>query len=248
MGITRMERICARCGRLLSEHESIGPLCLSCYLETYRVLCVPDRVNFEYCKHCGSIRAGHKWVEGGELDAASSKFLKWYLSERVTPCSNDVAEYSLVSVEPVTTPSWRTIYRATFSVKLRGIDSPASVQYSIDVRAKPTICPACKDVRGGDYSVLLQVRGETPKKLAELLSPVIEASNQIMGSIVDIIEYSNGVDFLLLDRGSASKIVRQLKKHYRLRVHSSGEDVGVTSRGRMRRRLVLSVHLEERRR
>lgn len=248
MGITRMERICARCGRLLSEHESIGPLCLSCYLETYRVLCVPDRVNFEYCKHCGSIRAGHKWVEGGELDAASSKFLKWYLSERVTPCSNDVAEYSLVSLEPVTTPSWRTIYRATFSVKLRGIDSPASVQYSIDVRAKPTICPACKDVRGGDYSVLLQVRGETPKKLAELLSPVIEASNQIMGSIVDIIEYSNGVDFLLLDRGSASKIVRQLKKHYRLRVHSSGEDVGVTSRGRMRRRLVLSVHLEERRR
>jgi len=248
MGITRMERICARCGRLLSEHKSIGPLCLSCYLETHRVLCVPDRVSFEYCKHCGSIRAGHKWVEGGELDAASGKSLKWYLSERVTSCSSDVAEYSLVSVESVTTPSWRTIYRATFSVKLRGIDSPVSVQYSIDVRAKPTICPACKDVRGGDYNVLLQVRGETPKRLAELLSPVIEASSQVMGSIVDIIEYSNGVDFLLLDKGSASKIVRQLKKHYRLRVHSSGEDVGVTSRGRLRRRLVLFVHLEERRR
>jgi len=242
-----MERICVRCGRLLTQHENVGPLCLSCYLETRRVLCVPDRVSFEYCKHCGSIRVGYKWVEGGELDAASSRFLRWYLSERVTPCSSDVAAYSLVSVEPVTTPSWRTIYRVTFSVKLWGIDSTVFVQYSVDVRAKPTICQACKDVRGGDYNVLLQVRGETPKKLAEILSPVIEASSQIMGSIVDIIEYSNGVDFLLLDRGSASKIVRQLKKHYRLKVYSSGEDVGVTSRGRMRRRLVLSVHLEERR-
>ena len=245
MGAAEMERICARCGRVLRSGESVGAFCLGCYLETHRVLCVPEKISFEYCKQCGSIRLGYRWAEGGDLEVASTEFLKWYLVEKVAPCSGIVEYYGLESVEPLTVPSWRTIYRAMFKVRLRGVDTEVSVSYDVDVRAKPTICPACKDVRGGDYNVLLQLRGETPQRLATLLSPIIGKSSQIANSIVDIIEYDNGVDFLLLDRGSASKIVRHLKKHYKVRVQSTGEDVGVTSRGKLRRRLVVSVYLEE---
>ncbi|KSW12301.1 hypothetical protein CF15_06020 [Pyrodictium occultum] len=244
-----MQLVCIRCGRPLVEGGSVGPLCLECFIETHRILCVPERLEFDYCRYCGSIRIGYKWVEGGELGEASAKFLERHLSEHVEPCVKEVESFRLESVEPLTAPSWRTMYRVVFSARLRGVDRAVRVSYTVEVRAKPTICPACKDARGGDYNVLLQVRGEKPAKLAKVLSPLLESSRQLANSIVDIVEYGDGVDFLLLDRGSASKIVRQLRKYYRVRLGATGEDVGITSRGRLRRRLVLSLHLlEERRR
>ncbi len=238
---------CARCGRPLEEGRSVPPLCLECYVETTKLLCVPDRLDFDYCKYCGSMRLGHRWVEGGDLDEASGRYLRLYLEQRVTPCVDTVKGYRLASLTPLTEPSWRTIYSVVYEVELRGVDEPVRQEYRVEVRARPTICPMCKDARGGDYNVLLQLRGAEPSELARALEGLFNRSSQVVGSLVDIVELRNGVDMLLLDRGSASKILRELRKKYRLSVRVTGEDVGTTSTGRLRRRLVISARIKGRR-
>ncbi len=212
------------------------------------MLCVPERVQFEYCKACGSIRIGYRWVEGGELGDAIARFVETYFSTRVAPCGGIVEEHRLVAAEPLTLPSWRTIYRLTYALKLRGVDEEAEKSYRVEVRAIPSLCPACKDARGGDYHVLLQIRGVPSAVLAEKLAPLFESSSQVTGSIIDVVEKKNGVDIMLLDRGSASKILRELKKYFKVRTKVTGEDVGVTSTGRLRRRQVISATLREKRR
>jgi len=245
--------LCARCGRPLVRGMHVGAFCLECFLEVNRLLCVPERLVFDYCKYCGSVRIGHRWVEGGELPAALQRFVETYFSDstRVRPCrgsGDTVTRYWFKEAVPLTAPSWRTMYRVVFGVQLQGVDSPVEQEYRVEVRASPSICPLCKDARGGDYNVLLQLRGVEPAKIAKALEALFNTNGQVVGSIVDIVELRNGADILLLDRGSASKILRELRKRFRVRTKTTGEDVGVTSTGSMRRRQVISALLYERRR
>ena len=243
-----MGNICARCGRPLEPGKHVGALCLDCFLETTRLLCVESMLEFEYCKYCGSIRLGHKWVEGGDLEEATRRFLEWYVNEHVRPCTSLVKEYRLIDMYAETVPSWRTIYRLEFEFILEGIDEPVTQLYRVTIYARPTICPLCKDARGGDYNVLVQLRGVEPRRLAEKLSALFNSNSHLVESIIDIVELRNGADIFLSDRGSASRIIRELRKHFSVRVVTTGEDVGISSRGKLRRRLVYSVRLRERRR
>ena len=193
-----MRSYCARCGKQLIPGSSVGPFCLDCYVEMYKLLCVPEQVSFDYCKYCGAYRLGHRWQSGGELEEAVQLFIE-EVARNVKPCRPEVKSFSVESVEPLTQPSWRTIYAIRYSIQIQGVDKPVFQTYRVEVRANPTICPTCKDIRGGEYNVLLQVRGIKPTELARLLRPLLDSSEQIQNSIVDIIEYSNGVDFLLLD-------------------------------------------------
>jgi len=211
------------------------------------LLCVPEKLFFDYCKSCGAVRIGYRWVEGGELPEAVQKYVEQVLAS-VKPCSSDVAAFALASATPLTVPSWRTIYLVKYRIELKGVDEVVEQSYRVEVRANPTICPMCKDARGGDYNVLLQIRGAPPAVLAEKLSGLFETSSQVTGSIIDIVEKRNGVDIMLLDRGSASKILRELRKHFKVSVKVTGEDVGVTSNGRLRRRQVISASLRVKRR
>jgi len=244
---------CVRCGRPLSAGASVGMLCVDCFISTYRLLCIPEKIFFDYCKYCGSVRFGHRWVEAGELSEAVNQYVTLYFSstERVKVCDSlrqYVEDYWFEEARPLTIPSWRTIYSVAFGFRLRGVDGPVRQEYRVEVRARPTICPLCKDARGGDYNVLLQIRGASPARIARALEKLFNSNSHVVGSIVDIIELNNGADILLLDRGSASRIVRELRKTFKVRTNVTGEDVGVSSNGRLRRRQVISVSLVERRR
>lgn len=240
-----MPGFCPRCGRPLDGGGFEG-LCLDCFLETRRLVCVPEKIVFDYCKQCGSVRLGHRWLPGGEVGEASAVYLEKLLEERLRPCTGLVEELWIEGIEPVTVPSWRTMYRVIVAARLRGYDGVVRQDYLVEVRANPTLCPLCKDARGGEYNVLLQIRGVSPAELAKRLEGLLNTNDQVLGSLVDLVEKRNGVDMFLLDRGSASKIVRELKKHYRVKVRVTGEDVGTTSTGLMRRRTVISVSVSRR--
>ncbi len=243
-----MANICARCGRPLEPGKHIGALCLNCFLETTKLLCIEPRLEFDYCKYCGSIRLGHRWVEGGDLEEAIRRFLEWYVREHVRPCTSIVREYRLVNMYAETSPSWRTLYRLAFSFILEGVDEYVEQSYSVTLYVRPTICPMCKDARGRDYNVLVQLRGVEPRRLAARLSTLFSNDSRVVESVIDIVELRNGADIFLSDRGSASRIIKELRKYFNVRVVTTSEDVGISSRGKLRRRLVYSVRLRERRR
>jgi len=237
-----MQQYCIVCGKPLVEGERVGPFCVDCFVKSFRLLCVPEKIVFDYCKYCGSYRDGYRWVRGGELGGVAERYASKVLST-VKPCRDEVESYELESLEPLTVPSWRTILLARYSIRLRGVDRGVTQEYRVEVRANPTICPACKDARGGDYSVVVQVRGLPPADIARSLEALLDSDDRVRDSIIDIVEYRNGVDLLLLDVGSARRLVKELKKKYIAVTRVSGEDVGVTSTGRLRRRTIISVRI-----
>ncbi|BEP17619.1 hypothetical protein PYJP_09710 [Pyrofollis japonicus] len=240
--------VCARCGKELKPGAHVGALCLDCFLETTQLLCIPKRIEFDYCKYCGSIRIGYKWVEGGELGDAARRYLEWYVANQVKPCTPLVISYKLEEITPHTIPSWRTVYELTFSFVIKDVDDVVRQTYNVEIYAKPTVCPLCKESRSGDYDVVVQLRGMPPRKLAEALSSLFETSRQVVSSIIDIVELKNGADIYLSDRGSASKIIKELRKKFEVNILRTSEDVGVSSTGLRRRRMIYSVRLSMKRR
>jgi nonsense-mediated mRNA decay protein 3 len=217
----------------------IGSLCLNCYVKLNKLLCVPQRLVFDYCRFCGAIRVGYRWLEGGELEEAVVRYAETVLAS-VKPCSDYVTSYKLARIEPLTEVSWRTMVRAHYSIQLSG-EVWVEQAYDVEVRANPSICPSCHMARGGDYNVVVQLRG---KLSSELVRRIAKKLDELGGKVIDVVERDKGIDVLLEDRSAASRLLKELRKYARLRIKYSGEDVGVGSTGRLRRRLVISVRVE----
>ncbi len=243
MGVAVLTR-CIRCGRRLEPGEPIlDGMCLECFLEEKKLADIPAKLEFEYCKSCGAIRYGHRWLEPSILEEASKRYLELYLGERLRPLHPLVEELRVADIEPLHTPSWRSLYRVVIEARLRGVEKPVRQEYVVEVRAIPSLCPACKNDRGGDYNVVVQVRGRLDNpRLVEVLGRVLD-SERVAPWVVDVIEDKRGVDILLRDRGAANRIVSELSKHFVLEVKRSAETVGITSTGVERRRLAISVRV-----
>ena len=234
---------CIRCGRPLAPEEPVlDGMCLSCFLEERRLAEVPRRLDFEYCRSCGSLRYGYRWLEPLPLEEASRRYLELYLSERLRPAHPAVEELRVASIDPIHIPSWRSLYRVVVEARLRGVEEPVRQEYVVEVRAVPSLCPACRNDRGGDYAVLVQIRGRLEPRVYHVLAEVLD-SERVAPWVVDVVEDKRGVDILLRDRGAASRIVSELSKHYVLSVKRSAEVVGVTSTGLERKRLTISVRV-----
>ena len=235
-----MTLFCASCGRQYDGATPfIGSLCLDCFVKLNKLLCVPEHVKFEYCRFCGAIRLGYRWVEGGELEEAVIKSASAMLS-KVKPCKSEVRGYRLVELTPVTQPSWLTVVTAVYEVELAGIDASVRQAYRVKVQAIPSICPSCHMARGGDYNVVVQIRGRITPELAARIGRKLD---ELGGKVIDVVERDNGVDVLLEDRSAAARLLREIRKYARASVKVTGEDVGVTSTGRLRRRTVISVRI-----
>jgi len=240
--VARLTR-CIRCGRIVGEGEPLlEGMCLDCFLEERRLADIPERLVFEYCRSCGSFRYGYRWLESLPLEEASRRYLELYLSERLRPAHPLVESLRVASIEPIHKPSWRTLYKVTVEARLKGVEEPVRQDYIVEVRAVPSLCPACKNDRGGDYNVLVQVRGRVTPELVEVLARVLD-SDRVAPWVVDVIEGRNGFDILLRDRGAASRIVSEVSKHFVVSVKKSAETVGITSRGLERRRLTISLRV-----
>ncbi len=237
-----MDRIvCVRCGKPYDGRTVfIGSLCIDCFLEVNKLLCVPQRIDLPYCKFCGSVRIGFKWMPGGELAEVIPVYTKTVLS-KVKPCMDIVGSYSLSELTPLTEVSWRTLFLATYEITLRNPEINVKQSYRVEVRAIPTICPSCHMARGGDYNVLMQIRGRMEPELVRALAVKLD---ELGGKVIDVVEQKHGIDLLLEDRSAASRLLKELRKYVRnLRIKYTAEDIGMKSTGRLRRRLVISVRV-----
>jgi nonsense-mediated mRNA decay protein 3 len=212
-------------------------------METRDLVCIDENLSVDYCKFCGAIRVGHRWVPGGDFRDAIDNYVLHYLPAR--RCSDYVESYSILGHEYLTDPSWRSQLSINFKVKLRGFDKEIKLSKKVTIRLNPAVCPSCKMARSGDHKVLVRVRGAPVRELARSLLPVLDESANVAKSIIDIVEYKNGVDIYLSSKAAASRILRELKRVYRgtLKVDVSAEDVTVDSRGKHRKRVVYTVRV-----
>ena len=237
---------CIRCGKPASQAKHlIKGLCIDCFLEIHVKPRIPRRLEFEYCRSCGSVRIGYQWVAGGDVGEAALRFVKeWFKLHSMCSDVDGVNGCEIVGVKPITVPSWRTVVDVVIKFSVEGLEEPVERSYTVEVYARPTLCEQCKTIRGGDYNVLVQIRGKIDEELAYVVGRLVEENEQIASNLVDVVEDRNGIDILLLDRGAASKLVSEIAKHYKVSIRRSRETVGVTSSGVTRYRMVYSLRVK----
>ena len=237
---------CIRCGKPASKAKFlVKGLCIDCFLEIHVKPRIPKRLEFGYCRSCGGIRIGYQWVAGGDVGEAALKFVEeWFKTHSICSNVDRISDCEIVNVRPITVPSWRTVVDVVIKFSVKGLEESVERSYSVEVYARPTLCEQCKTIRGGDYNVLVQIRGKIDEELAYVVGRLVEGNEQIASSLVDVVEDKNGVNIFLLDRGAASKLVSEIAKHYEVSIRRTREIVGVTSTGVTRYRMVYSLRIK----
>jgi nonsense-mediated mRNA decay protein 3 len=230
--------ICARCGR--EADRLIRGLCPTCFSEAYGVVRIPETLQGEVCRYCGSVRVAGRWVPAGSFEAAVQAIIEWWFG-RAKPVE-PLIRVKLASVEALSKPDWLT----RVALLVEGEDEggvKVQAKVLVKVQLKPSICPTCKTRVSGEYDTVLQLRGGYPSMLEKLALEVIEEAG-VGADAVDLIRTRDGVDVYFTHRGAASRVVRALKRRGLVEsVGRADEYVGVTSTGKRRTRKTIIVRI-----
>jgi len=230
---------CPRCG--METRVLVRGLCPSCFAEVYGLAGVPERVEVEVCRYCGSVRLGHRWVRVSSFGEAVEAIASYQVSKArpVEPLESVEVE----GVEYETLPNWTTRIRLQLAGTARGRRLRGGA--SMTVHLRPSICPVCKVRVSGEYDTLLQIRGGDPRTVEALVERLL-AETGLWTQAVDLIRGRDGVDVYFTNTGAARKLARELSKIIPGTLKPvTHETVGVTSRGRRRSRKTLVYRVEE---
>ncbi len=237
MGIKR--RFCIRCGAEESkDNPIIEGLCIKCYIEVKGLISIPNNIEYRLCKDCGAVLYRGKWIR--DYNSLEDLFESIVLDN--ISINTMVSEIRDIGVKFISTPSWRTLIEVEVHGVLKGIKFSQS--RIVTLIAKPTLCPMCIMRRSKDYEALVQIRLSSPALRYEVDRILKSKSDKISINVVEVKEpKSDLIDFYLADKGSARKLVSLLRKYFNVNIKTSYEDIGITSKGKMRRRIVYSIHV-----
>ncbi len=234
---------CIKCGR--TGTPLIEGMCPKCWLEENRLASIPNTLEVDYCRLCGSIRLHGKWIDTYSMGEAILKVIDAYM-KNIKPSKQIIEFVRVESVEFITQPSWRTIVKVTISAKVQGLTLVND--YDVEVRLRPSICPRCIMRRSGDYEALIQIRA-SKKQLSKLrrIVKIVEKhlTDDVARDIVNVIDNGHRIDVLFFSKGSAHKFVALMKRYGDFIEHKSYEDVGIGKGGSRRKRMIISLHLKE---
>ncbi len=244
MNATRIP-MCIKCGRPNDGTVPfIGPLCAECYFETHEPLCVPRILRIPMCKSCYAVKVGYRWEPSSGFSDALERIVPTVLERSVKPCTDIVKEYRLLSLKPVSKPSWRVVVETVYAIQLAITDSVFEKSFETIVYFEPTLCPVCKDYRGGEYNAVVQLRGfKDFVEIGKEVERIVMRNERVAANLLDIVYAKDGIDLYFYDKSGATRFIKDFSRKYRLVVKRTSEDVGVTSRGKMRRRLIFSARL-----
>ncbi len=233
--------LCVICGRPNDGSiPFIGSICVNCLVNRVKLVDIPERIEIPMCRSCGRVRLGFKWFNVSDFNQAGIKAINYFFVR--SKHSELVRKVEIKEIVPLTVPSWRTIYSVILSIRFQEIDKDFTQTIRIEVLLRPTLCPQCSNLHGGDYNVLIQLRGDVDINEALNLLEHLHPDDAL--KVVDVVEANNGANIYLLDRNVAEKIISLLKRRYRIEcIKKSSEVVGVTRRGKVRRRLTILLRL-----
>jgi len=234
-----MTRFCIYCGREDSpDNPVINGVCLECRIKRGElVILEKNELWIEFCKVCGSVKIGYKWIETrGFADAIN------HIVENIVPVITKpgpgVSNIQVDSYELVTSASWRTVIRVYFK-GLYG-SKEFKVPKDVVVYLKPTKCPRCKMIESGEFEAVLQIRDVNKRELEKYLEKLFSRDKRLVRDLVDYIESSNGVDIYFYNHGAARKLARRLSSIMGLEYKENYEVAGMRS-GKQRARLYISL-------
>ncbi|BCU68374.1 NMD protein affecting ribosome stability and mRNA decay [Sulfolobales archaeon HS-7] len=231
-----MRKFCVLCGS--EDEELIDSLCESCYISTKQLVKVEKEVSVKYCRSCGSIWVGGRWVQNSEEPLYYSIYL--YVM-KTTVLDEHVSEFK-VNVDKI----WKDLtgeLHATISVSGKIRRESFTKTLDVQVEEDRSLCTRCLKSKGKDFEAVIQLR-TSGKRLDNGVRQLFEETllDQASQSIGDVKEAHNGFDYYLTDKSSARKTVSKFTKLINAKIIESYENERRED-GKRKARLVISVRI-----
>lgn len=234
-----MTRFCIYCGAEdTPDNPVVEGVCLRCRIKRGEIIeQVKKEIRVDFCKVCGAVRIGYKWIDTNGFNEALHQIVYNQLKELVKP-GIGVDDLRIDGYELVTSASWRTVVRVYF----RGIYGGKEFVYPLDfiVYLNPTKCPRCKMIESGEFEAVVQIRDVHVKDLEKALEKIFSRDKRLRQDLVDYIEVKNGIDIYFYNHGAARKLSRKLSNMLGLVIKENYEVAGMRS-GKQRARLYVSL-------
>ncbi len=230
--------VCARCGA--PTEVLIKGLCPKCFSKVYGVAYIERRIRVEACRYCGRIRLGGKWTPANSFREAVVKIVE-YNSAKLKPIE-PLDSVRVGDIIFLTEPDWSTRVYIRLEGKYRGASIIGGEEVLIQL--KPSICPLCKVRVSGEYDTVVTIH-KAPDDIESILHEIIYKEG-IQDQLVDVIWVKDRLNVYFTNKGAASKLIKGLKKKFKVRVgRLEHEDVGITRMGKRRTRKSINIEVLE---
>ena len=203
---------CPKCGK--EDVELFKCLCKSCFIEEFRLISLPDKIEFTICVKCGSTLKRGKWKNPGLHE---EEIIYHTVFDAITV--DDLVENLDIGVEIITIRGsiFECIVHASGSVMGETIKQ----EYAVEVKKNKTICPDCSKYDSGYYEAVIQLRADerTPSKdEIETIDKIIIArikklsEKNMMAYITNRMVLKEGVDYYVGSYKVALNLVNSIKE------------------------------------
>jgi nonsense-mediated mRNA decay protein 3 len=211
---------CVECGAEGKVYESV---CEECFLKKHKLVELPDTLDFEMCKECGSFLVGSKWMK-----VPVERAIEMVLDEAMS--YEKEVDSSRFTVELI--PEDEMNFSIVVECDMYVYDLRTSKELQARVRLKPSQCVTCTRKKSMYYEAILQVRAdgrdlaeEELDKITEVVHKRVEAST---GTFISKEERMHtGLDFYMGSNDVARNLSKELANMYSAQEQSSPKLVGM---------------------
>ena len=233
-----MKRFCPKCGT--EKGPFIKGFCMDCFVADHNLVELPEKINVETCKRCGSVRVRGVWQNySPEL---IEEIIKANVKEKEFLLSTLKADYTKDDQNNIS-----GIVRLVGNVDTE----PFSFTLPVLIKQVNSICDSCMKLASNFYDGILQVRfskdpspsdnQKTMKKIEELLQEAKKEDK--LAQIIDVLNTKKGYDLYIASKTAGKFVAERLAKYYRSEVTRSFSVKGIDSSGKPKKKFTFCVRV-----
>lgn len=205
---------CPECGS--SNKETIGDICIDCFLKNFKPIHIPSNIKVSVCSHCNSKLEKGQWIESN----IPTEEIIYRTLERNIELDNRV-ENEIINLE-IEQMKGTT---AECTVEINGQLSGKPIQdiIEVNIQIKNSVCPTCSKRTSGYYEAVIQFRADNrqlsdeEKEYADEI--VFNSLNKQykkdkLAYLTDKLKLKEGIDYYIGSLKSAKKVVTALRKNF----------------------------------
>lgn len=222
------QNFCPACGKNVSIDDTIGGVCIDCFIKNVDLIECRENDEIVVCKRCGAFYDA-EWKNSVDEEDAVLR----YVSSRIKT-SNELDEQD-IDLTAERMDSNRIRVNGILHGDLKG--KTIEKTFSSIVHIKYTVCDSCSRISGGYYESILQIRADDRGLNNKEQTDVKKIVNDYVtrryedgdkrSFITKIDELDEGIDFYLGSKTVSKQICKAIKLKYGGEIQRSSKLVGV---------------------
>ncbi|HPC10313.1 MAG TPA: NMD3-related protein, partial [archaeon] len=173
-----MKRYCPKCGKEITDENSINNFCIDCYMQEHKIIQIPE-INISICVKCGKIKFQGKYYNNKEdIEKIIQKNIK----------VNDIEQARAQAFLNLDLENNKNNYILVIVQGLLG-NKITQIKQQIPINLKKETCVSCSRTAGKYYTTILQIRfndKETQEKMeSEIYNKLMEIINNTNENTAD---------------------------------------------------------------